>query len=309
MRVSFLGKGGSGKTTVASAFIEYLNRKNQNVVAIDADMNVHLGEELNISVKPIGDEFSEISKYLENDSKNPIIGTTVPSLSSKFISSNLDDEFFKKFATRKDNTVLLTVGSYNDKLIGSSCYHSKLGGAELIYNRLLDDDNLFVVSDSTAGVDSVGTSMFFVSDINVFVVEPTQKSIGVYKDFERLSKRFNLKTYVIGNKINDEDDLIFLKNEIQEENFLGYIGISKDMKKYEQGKEKNIEGFLDENTEVFEKLISLLKNTPRDWEKYYRIALEVYITNCFDWYNSYYNDNLLQYIDHDFTYKKVIDKL
>lgn len=177
MRVSFLGKGGSGKTTLASAFIQYLNKQENSVLAIDADMNVHLGAQLGMQINPIGDKFAEIAKYLENNSKKPVIGTTPPTLDSKYIAPRLDDEFLKTYATYKENIALLTVGTYNDKLIGSSCYHSKLGGAELIYNRLLDDDSLYVVSDATAGVDSVGTSMFYVSDINLFVIEPTKKKV------------------------------------------------------------------------------------------------------------------------------------
>ena len=43
MRVSFLGKGGSGKTTIAASFINYLNSINKQVLAVDADINVNLG--------------------------------------------------------------------------------------------------------------------------------------------------------------------------------------------------------------------------------------------------------------------------
>lgn len=81
------------------------------------------------------------------------------------------------------------------------------------------------------------------------------------------------------------------------------------MKDYEQGRADNLDLFINENKDIFERLSALLKkNTPRDWESYYRTTLEVYITNCFDWYNAYYSDNLLQYIDHNFTYQKVIEK-
>ena len=77
MRVSFLGKGGSGKTTLSTSFIKFLESKEEKVLAIDADINVHLGQSLNMETKYLGDDFEEISKYLERNNKI-IIGTTPP---------------------------------------------------------------------------------------------------------------------------------------------------------------------------------------------------------------------------------------
>jgi CO dehydrogenase maturation factor len=46
VRVAFAGKGGSGKTTLSSLFIRHLAGQGLPVVAIDADINQHLGEAL-----------------------------------------------------------------------------------------------------------------------------------------------------------------------------------------------------------------------------------------------------------------------
>lgn len=98
MRVSFLGKGGSGKTTMATSFIKYLNENDKDVLAIDADINVHLGSALQMSTNYIGDKFDELSYYFEKNrilEGKAIIGTTPPSSKSKFILPTLNDEFFK----------------------------------------------------------------------------------------------------------------------------------------------------------------------------------------------------------------------
>ena len=46
MRIAFVGKGGSGKTTSAAVFSRYLAELGSPVLAIDADINQHLGAAL-----------------------------------------------------------------------------------------------------------------------------------------------------------------------------------------------------------------------------------------------------------------------
>lgn len=49
MRVAFVDKGGSGKTTVAALFTRRLAGAGAPVLAVDADINQHLGEALGLS--------------------------------------------------------------------------------------------------------------------------------------------------------------------------------------------------------------------------------------------------------------------
>ena len=305
MRVSFFGKGGSGKTTVSSSFIKYLLNKKENVLAIDADMNVHLGKVFDMPINIISEQNEEITKFLEPNRNIPIIGTTPPIKTSKFIKVSKDDPFIKKYATIKNNLMLFTVGTYTEDSVGSDCYHSKLNTLELIYHRLLDTDKDYVINDSTAGIDSLGTSLFFVSDINIFVVEPTLKGISVYKDFKNITDTLGIKTYVIGNKIIDDEDKEFLIKEIGEKNILGFIKSSKNLKKYEQGQKEYFDEFVNENKEVYENIIAVMKNTSRDWKKYYERLKKVYIAACLDWYSEYYKEDLTKYIDKDFSYEDI----
>lgn len=281
-----------------------------------------------MDTKYLGDNFEEISKFLENhkedghtglfgklydnfnynmEEEKVIIGTTPPTCESTFIKPDLNDKFFKKFATYKnDNLALLTVGTYTDKKVGYACYHSKLGSAVLIYNRLLDNKDLTVVTDATAGVDSVGTSMFYVSDINIFVVEPTKKSIDVYKDFAEITKKYKLNNYVIGNKIRSKQDIEYIKSEIEESKMLGFVKDSDYMRSYEQGKSEDLDNFIQENEELNNTIYNLLKETKKDWKNYYKIQKQVYTDDCNDWYSQYYGQDLTEYIDPKFSYEEVI---
>ena len=325
MRISFFGKGGSGKTTIASSFIKYAQKlKDKKIIAIDGDVNTHLGKVLEMDQVFLGDRIDEIGEFFEktrmervnnylkekeNMNVNEeliIIGTTPPDYDSKFIIPNDDDEFLMKFATKKGNTHLLTVGSYTDEGIGSQCYHSKLGSSELIYNRLLDDENTIVVTDGTAGVDSVGTSIFAVSDINIFVVEPTIKSIDVFLKFEEITKEYKLNNYVIVNKAYDDEDKQYVKSFIDSKKIIGFVPFSREMKRFEQGDLEAMNSFSDQMKEINEKIIEKALDHNKNWDEYYELMANIYTKNCEEWYSGYYGIDLTKYINPEFDYKKVI---
>lgn len=48
MKIAFVGKGGSGKSTCAALFIHHLLRKKLAVIAVDADINTHLANLLGL---------------------------------------------------------------------------------------------------------------------------------------------------------------------------------------------------------------------------------------------------------------------
>ena len=169
MRIAFLGKGGAGKTTTAASFIEYLSHRKKFVLAIDADVNVHLGSSLRITDSPreLGEEFDQIAEKLKGTRTDlngrPMIGSTPPSLQSVFIEARADDPFISQYALRRDNIALLTVGPYSKSDVGGNCYHSKLSTCTIMLHHLLDSEDDVIVADTTAGTDNVATSLNLLS--------------------------------------------------------------------------------------------------------------------------------------------------
>ena len=308
MRITFLGKGGSGKTTLATSFVKYLEKQEKDVLAIDADINVNLGTALNMHKKYLGDIFDLVCRDLEFNHNKPLIGSSPVTRESIFIRDGLDDPFLRKYATFNDfGTALLTVGTYTDNKIGYACYHSKLGSAVFIYNRLLDNKDFYVVTDATAGIDSVGTSMFNVSDLNVFVVEPTKKSVDVYKEFKDIVSNYGIDTYVIANKIKNKDDIEYIKKNIDEDHILGFIKESDDLRKFEQDDKDGLNRFIESNEEILENILNKLDSIEKDWDRYYSVQKQIYIDDVGDWYSQYYGEDLTKYIDEDFSYEDVLE--
>src|SRR3954451_17187034 len=70
MKIAFVGKGGSGKTTVSALFCRYLASLRVPVLAFDADINQHLGEALGLPedevarIPALGLEMERIKDYL-----------------------------------------------------------------------------------------------------------------------------------------------------------------------------------------------------------------------------------------------------
>ncbi len=69
-KIAFVGKGGSGKTTLSSLLVRHLVAAGAPVLAIDADINQHLGVALGLSedaaasIPAMGEHLAEIKSYL-----------------------------------------------------------------------------------------------------------------------------------------------------------------------------------------------------------------------------------------------------
>lgn len=312
MRIAFLGKGGSGKTTTAASFIRHAARKNPFVLAFDADVNAHLGAALAIEGEQphLGKLFGPVTEHLKGKRTDlgdkPMIMTTPPSLLSNFIRCQFDDPLITKYGRRQETIALLTVGKYEQADVGSACYHSKLSGAISILHHLLDGPTDIVVADNTAGTDAVATSLWFAYDMHVFVVEPTQKSVQVYKDFIKLLPALADKTYVLGNKVEGAEDEQFIAGHVAADKLLGFVPLSKHLKRFEQGNAEALELFQQEQALVFDKVLATLLAQTRDWNLYLQRLRETHVRLCHEWYNDFHGLKLDEGLDSNFSYQAVL---
>jgi len=316
MRISFVGKGGSGKTTLSAAFTNYTKDKFENILAIDADINLHFARPIGVTSRPkyLGEEFRNISDYLKgyrNDIESfPVIGTIPARKDSRFVRLGSDDPFLTEYGVRNGNLCFLAVGTYFEKDIATSCFHSKLNGLELLFHHLLDTENDMVITDSVAGVDFIATSMYLTSDMNVFVVEPTLKSIEVYMHAVNTTQekiaRYNLQNFVVVNMAGEED-LEFIKKHIPEDRILGVLPQSKHLRRYEQGDETAFNTFMHENTGLLEKIQQTLRAQKRDWGTYRRSVVDAFVDECEKWAATKFpNGDYRSLIDNRFRYEAVI---
>lgn len=246
MRVAFVGKGGSGKSTLAGLFIQNLRAQDEEVLAVDADINQHLAQLIDADLDQDkglsrSENSSDIKEYLteENDrvkSPSHVYKTTPPAEGSKLINFHKDDYVLSKYGESPDEgTFFLHVGTYEEDGIGTSCYHTDLAVFENILSHLSLEDE-WLVTDMVAGTDAFSNTLHAQFDAIFLIVEPTPEGIEVYEQYRKLSEEAGMyeNVYLVGNKVMDEEDREYLRENTEDE-FLGFMEFSREIKKSRQG--------------------------------------------------------------------------
>ncbi len=197
-----------------------------------------------------------------------------------------------------DGVCLIATGGFQDDDLGVKCFHAKTGAVELILNHLVDSDDEFVIVDMTAGADAFASGLFTKFDLTLIVVEPTLASVGVYRQYKGYASAFGIPLVVIGNKVTDADEEAFLRAEIGED-LLMSIPYSKAVKARDRGQATATEADV-ELLAAFHALEDRLLYTPKDWDRFYRHAVEFHLRNAESWANASVGKDLSLQIDPEF---------
>jgi CO dehydrogenase maturation factor len=223
VRIAFVGKGGSGKTTTAAAFSRYLAAQGRPVVAVDADINQHLAVALGHDgppPRPLGSDLAWLKDHLRGvnpriPSALAMIKTTPPGRGSRLLDLDPADEVLSRYAaTTAEGVRHLVTGEFDEADIGVSCYHAKTGAVELWLNHLVDGPGEYVVVDMTAGADAFASGLFTRFDLTVLVSEATRRGVGVYRQYPGHAVGHAVALRVLGNKVADADDRAYLEAEV-----------------------------------------------------------------------------------------------
>ncbi|MFG3049106.1 ATP-binding protein [Streptomyces sp. NPDC048241] len=317
MKIAFVGKGGSGKTTLSSLFIRHLAAAGAPVVAIDADINQHLGPALGLdeaeaaALPAMGDRLPLIKDHLRGSnpriaSADTMIKTTPPGRGSRLVRVTEPDAVYDACARPVEldggAVRLMVTGPFTDADLGVACYHSKTGAVELFLNHLVDGPGEYVVVDMTAGSDSFASGMFTRFDMTFLVAEPTRKGVSVYRQYKEYARDFGVTLKVVGNKVQGPDDVEFLRAEVGDD-LLVTVGHSDWVRAMEKGRPPRFALLEDGNVRALETLRAAADATYglRDWERYTRQMVHFHLRNAQSWGNERTGTDLAAQIDPGFV--------
>jgi CO dehydrogenase nickel-insertion accessory protein CooC1 len=313
MRIAFLWKWWSWKSTTSTSFAQYLHSINKKTLFIDADININwldiLGYDLD-NFAYLSDNQSKISDYVygqRNDiPKENFLWVTPPCELSKFIK--FDDDFFQTLIQRgKNNLPAMWIWWYNQDDVGFNCYHGKSDWFITFLNHFLDRDDEYIVIDSVTWIDNSSTPLAYSYNLNVIVVEPTKKSLWVYFDFIKALEKNNIHTQVcvIWNKIESIDDENFIRDSIWNTPYIWSISFSQYMMKYDQWDNNAFNNFVEENSELFEKILLHAHNQKFDYNKYYSYMFNYFSLVCDSFYNTYFEKKLQSNIKNNIDFNSI----
>jgi CO dehydrogenase maturation factor len=209
LRVAVGGKGGVGKTTVASLMARILARRGFSVVAIDGDPNPNLAISLGIPR-----EAAQKIRHIPHDLVDLV---SEPDGRRRIVFKKSPTEIIRDHAYRThEGIAVLSVGTVEEP--GKGCLCGSHAVMREFVRSLLSESKDVVVYDMEASIEHMGRGTVKYLDILLLVVEPYYKAVETAKRMARLARELGIKRiYAIANKIKGEKDLELIKDLLEPE--------------------------------------------------------------------------------------------
>lgn len=205
MKIAFLGKGGSGKSTMATACVRALRARGMRVLAIDADHNMDLS--YNLGAEPavfVGTEPERIKTYVGADAAHSFAealkiaaerGVTFTISPPDAFTASMSDEI-------EEGLLLMAAGPHTDRVRSQeACSHSLAAPLKVYVPLLQLRADEAVVIDERAGTDPVATGILAGVDLAAIVREPTINSARVAEQIAHELTLARVPHLIVENKI------------------------------------------------------------------------------------------------------------
>lgn len=194
MKIAFAGKGGVGKTTLCAWLGDYLARQGHNVLLVDADTALSLGQACGLEAGDL-----PVPLSAREDLIRERIGSGYLSLNPDV--SDLPGELSVELPVHNDGGPpagrkrLLTMGSITGAGDGCACAANAL--LKSVLAHLVLQEESYVLVDLEAGVEHLGRGTVAGVDALVVVSEPSRRSLETAARVGALAGELGLSRQVL----------------------------------------------------------------------------------------------------------------
>ncbi len=194
MKIILCGKGGCGKSTVATLLARAYQKEGKQVLVIDSDeSNYGLHRQLGFDLPEDFTHYFGGKKgaYRVVDEKGYLFD-------KKWHFSDLPEEFM----SGEDDLHLMAIGKIAEAEEGCAC---GIGfTAKMFLDNLETGDDDVVITDTEAGVEHFGRGLDRCADVILMVVDPSYESIHLSEKIYDMGKSLEKPVFFVLNKVDDQ---------------------------------------------------------------------------------------------------------
>lgn len=222
MKIAITGKGGVGKTTLASILSHLYKEDGRRVIAVDADPDANLASALGISrgesakIKPIAD----MAELIEERT-----GAKKGSMGGIFKLNPKVDDLPEGIGYHFNGIILLIMGK--SKAAASGCYCPENVLLRRLLKHLVIERREVIIVDMEAGIEHLTRGTAESVDAFIVVVEPGQRSLQTARTVKEMAVGLGVKrVFVVANKVRGPEDEEFIRHNVGELELAGSIFFS-----------------------------------------------------------------------------------